>query len=106
MSGLLRTAGLLLLCLVLCTIQGCSNDDDDWGQVGEVQLLDVGTDCWVIKVDNDSVQHGFVYFEPDNLPDGFRVNGLWVRFEYVLPEEWASICMLGEGIIITRIEAL
>lgn len=106
MSGSLRIAGLLLLCLVLCTIQGCNNDDDNWGQVGVVYFADVGGTCWVIRVEPADTPHGYEQFEVSNLEDRYRVDGLWVRFEYVVPEEWVSICMVGEVIILTRIEAL
>ncbi len=106
MSGFLRTAGLLLLCLALCTVQGCSNDDDDWGRVGYVHFADVGGTCWTIVVENENLPHGLEMYEVANLEDRFRVDGLWVRFEFVIPEEWASTCMVGEGIILTRIEEL
>jgi len=106
MHNVMKTFGMALLLIALLSAAGCNNDDDDWGQVGVVTLLDLGDGCWVIWVEDSSVDHGYRYFEPDNLPDAFRVNGLWVRFDYVLPEEWASLCMVGEGIILTRIEEL
>lgn len=106
MRGFLRIVGFVLIGLTMISGSGCDNDNDNWGQVGVVQFLDVGGECWVIKVEDDSVPAGYYYFELANLTDEFRVNGLWVRFEYVLPDEWVSICMVGEGIILTRIEEL
>ncbi len=106
MSGSLRIAGLLLCCLALFAAPGCDNDDDDWGQVGLVHFAEVGSNCWVIVVSETAIPENDQYYEPANLPDEFKVDRLWVRFEYVVPDEWASTCMVGEGIIITRIEAL
>ncbi len=106
MSGSLRIAGLLLICLALFAAPGCDNDDDNWGQIGYVHFADVGGTCWTIVVEDQSVSHGYESYEVTNLEDRFRVEGLWVRFEYVLPEEWFSTCMVGDGIILTRIEEL
>ncbi len=102
MSGTLRIVGLLLICLVLCTVQGCDNDDDNWGQVGMVEYSDLG--CWVIV---EGAGQGIMrHLEPTNLEDRFKVNGLWVRFEYVIPEEGFTVCNAGPVITLTRIEGL
>ena len=106
MIGFLQVARLLLLCLVIFTVPGCDNDDDNWGQVGVVHFAAVGSTCWVIEVEPADTPHGYEWFEVRNLEDRYRVDGLWVRFEYVVPEEWASTCMVGEVIYLTRIEEL
>lgn len=100
----MKIAMIVLLLIALSPCTGCNNDDDGWGQLGIVYLKDVGADCWVIEVEDSSVSWGYRNYEPQNLPDEFRVSGLWVRFDYVIPDEWASICMIGEVIILTRIE--
>lgn len=104
MSGSLRITGLLLLCLGLFTVPGCDNDNDNWGQVGFVHFAAVGSQCWTIAVEDERLPNGYEMYEVRNLKDRYRVDGLWVRFEYVVPEEWASTCMVGEVIILTRIE--
>lgn len=106
MSGSLRIAGLLLLCVALFSAPGCDNDDDNWGQIGFMHFAAVGSECWTIVVEDERLPNGHETYEVSNLEDRFRVDGLWVRFEYVVPEEWVSTCMVGQGIILTRIEAL
>jgi len=97
----MKMFGFLLLGLLLFSSPGCDKDHV-WGQVGMVVDSELG--CWVILVEDSSVSYGFRYYEPANLEDRFRVHNLWIRFEGYPPEEWASTCMVGEPIVITRIE--
>ncbi len=104
MTATIRWPMILATCLACLVTPGCDwLDDHNWGELGMV--VDSSLGCWLI-VTGDINSGDATSYEPTNLEERFRVDGLWIRFEYVLPDEWVSICMVGEPIAITRIEKL
>ncbi|KPJ61703.1 MAG: hypothetical protein AMJ46_00285 [Latescibacteria bacterium DG_63] len=56
---------------------------------GTVQFLDIEGGCWRIA-GNDGVN-----YEPINLPEEFKEDGLAVRFKVKYRDDLVSICMVG-----------
>jgi len=104
MSVLQRWTMILALGFACLTIPGCDwLDDNNWGELGVV--IDSTVGCWVIVV-GDLGSEEAIFYEPVNLEDQFKVDRLPVRFEFIELEDYASICMVGPQIELTRIEEL
>ena len=85
---------LLSICLGLVACQ-----DDDTGTIeGVVQFVEVEGGCWKIE-GNDGVS-----YEPINLPEEFREDGIAVLFEAKHRKNLASACMVGKIIELTSIQ--
>ena len=79
------------LCLVVC-LCCCSCLDEDEKVLtaeGTVRHVDVTGDCWRIVADDG------VGYEPVNLPDEFKRDGLEVRFSAKLRDGLVTTCMVG-----------
>jgi len=66
----------------------CGVTDPDFEGDGIVRFIDVEGGCWAIDSGDQS-------FEPINLPDDFRLDGLAVVFEADARPDLASICQVG-----------
>ena len=95
-SRLLRAtaAALFVVVGVACDIQ-----TPDLSDVGTVRFLDIEGGCWAIE-SNDQL------YEPLELPEAVRQDGLAVSFEAVRRNDMGSFCMIGPIIELLRIEAL
>ena len=83
---------MALLCLIICLCSCSCLDEDDkvLTAEGTVQFVDVSGGCWRI------VGYDGVNYEPVNLPDEFKKDGLAVRFSAKLREDLVSKCMVGQ----------
>lgn len=81
---------------LLIAVGGCGITTPDIDTQGVVQFIDVEGGCWGIEVDG-------VTYEPINLPEAMRVDGLVVLFEAEELEDRASICQIGPIIELLRI---
>jgi len=68
---------------------GNSGEDDIVNGNGVVQFVDVEGGCWRIVGDNG------IHYEPINLSDEFRKDGLAVQFEVKFRRDLATVCMVG-----------
>lgn len=84
-------AAVLLVVAGACTIMTPEIDLQ-----GVVRFIAVEGGCWGIEVDG-------VTYEPVNLPEAMRVDGLVVVFEAEELEDRASICQIGPIIELLRI---
>jgi len=71
-------------------------DESDSADAGIVRFVDVEGGCWVIDSPTDR-------YEPINLDESFRVDGLFVAFSAVDRADLASICQVGRIVEITEI---
>lgn len=90
-------AATMLFLMVSCAEITKPQEDEDWGQMGTVEVGGFG--CWIITSDNTS-------YEPINLSGEFQEAGLYIRFEFTLEQNMDSTCMMGPIIQIERIERL
>lgn len=56
---------------------------------GTVQFVSVEGGCWAIDTPEER-------YEPVDLPEEFREDGLEVRFEGEVRDDMASVCMVGQ----------
>ena len=76
------------------------DDDDDRNGVeaaGVVMFVDVEGGCWTLRTED-------LVYEPLNLPEGMKVDGLQVEFEGEVRSDVDSICQIGPIIDIEEIE--
>jgi hypothetical protein len=64
---------------------------------GVVQFVDVEGGCWRIVGDNDS------HYEPINLSDEFKKDGLAVQFEAKFRKDLVTFCQVGAIVEIVSI---
>jgi len=83
---------MAVLCFIVCLCCcSCLDEDDKVLTVeGTVQYVDVEGGCWRI------VGYDGVNYEPVNLPDEFKKDGLAVRFSAKRREDLVSQCMVGQ----------
>ena len=67
---------------------------------GVVQFVDVEGGCWRIVGDNG------IHYEPINLSDEFKKDGLAVQFEVKFRRDLATVCMVGAIVEIISIHQL
>lgn len=107
-----KTAWRLMTVLAVMAVPGCGvfdalglgdDDDDDDGNeiegIGVVEFVQVEGGCWSIRSENE-------VFEPINLPEGLRIDGLEVEFEGEIRTDVASICQIGPIIDLEEIELI
>jgi len=82
---------VLAAALASCGITGPDVEAD-----GTVRFLDVEGGCWGIETDD-------VMYEPINLPESFKTDGLEVDFE-AEERDLGSFCMIGVIVELTEIE--
>jgi len=71
-----------------------TKEEKEWGEIGTVSL---GM-CWQI------INEKGVRYEPINMDEELRSEGLEVKFEFKVRNDMASVCMQGQIIELTRIE--
>ncbi|MEJ2183717.1 MAG: hypothetical protein P8Y66_09345 [Nitrospirota bacterium] len=98
----LALAGVLLMAPLACASGGTAPSPEEPVITGKgtVRFVDVEGGCWSI-VDEEGRR-----YEPLNLPDAFRRDGLRVAFKARARSDVASACMVGRIIEILQIEAL
>jgi hypothetical protein len=88
----------LILVFTIC-IGFLACQDDDIGTIeGVVQFVDVEGGCWKIA-GNDGVS-----YEPINLPEEFREDGIAVLFKAKHRRDLDSTCMIGQIIELLSIQ--
>jgi len=85
---------VLAAALASCGITGPDVEAD-----GTVRFVDVEGGCWGIETDD-------VMYEPINLRESFRIDGLEVDFEAEERTDLSSICQIGVIVELTEIEAV
>ena len=91
-QGTLRAAAAALL----VAAGGCGITTPEIDAEGVVRFIDVEGGCWGLEADG-------VVYEPVNLPESMRVDGLVVIFEAEELEDRASICQVGPIVELLRI---
>jgi len=90
--------------LLLVGMPGCDGlpiigSDDTFSDVGTVRFTTIEGGCWSIETAKDG-------FQPINLPDEFKVDGLRVRFEAEVRDDLTSACQIGPLIELISIERM
>ncbi len=85
-----RSIAALCLFACLCSCSCLEEDDEVLTQQGTVQYVDVSGGCWRI------VGYDGVNYEPVNLPDEFKKDGLAVRFSAKRRDDLVTKCMAGQ----------
>lgn len=80
-------------------IGGCGLTGPDFDQVGEIQFVDVEGGCWGLLSEGER-------YEPLDLPERFRVDGLRVRFRGNRVTDMASICQIGPLLRLESIDSI
>jgi hypothetical protein len=96
-----RRDAILVLILVSLTwgTAACSSTGPDLDTVGTVTFHNVEGGCWTIETEEDG-------YEPINLAEEFKVDGLRVNFEANFRDDMASVCMVGRLIELLEIETI
>ena len=76
----------------------CDITSPDLDQLGTVEFVDVEGGCWTIESNGET-------YEPINLPEEMREDGLAVEFEATVRDDMASICQVGTIVELVRIRA-
>ncbi len=92
-----KVAGSLLVIQALASACGVLGPDRD--TVGAVEFIDIEGGCWVINTKKTT-------FEPINLSDEFRVDGLRVAFAWERRRDLGSFGMAGIVIELLKIRRL
>lgn len=92
---------LTVLAMPACGILGGVGvgDDEDENELeseGVVEFVDVEGGCWSLRSGNE-------VYEPLNLPEGMKIDGLEVEFEGELRDDVATICQIGPVIELEEI---
>lgn len=85
--------GLALSILFSCSLAG----PETVSEVGTVEFVEVEGGCWAIQTEEER-------YEPRNLSEEFREDGLQVRFQGELRSDMVSICQIGPIIEVQEIE--
>lgn len=85
--------GLALTLLFSCSLAG----PETVSEVGTVEFLELEGGCWAIQTEEER-------YEPRNLSEEFRQDGLRVRFQGEVRSDMASICQIGPIIEVQEIE--
>jgi hypothetical protein len=75
----------------------CDVTTPELDDVGTVRFIALEGGCWVIETADE-------VYEPIDLPEAFRTDGLGVSFEAVERTDMASICMVGTIVELLRIQ--
>jgi hypothetical protein len=90
--GTLRATTLVLL----LAAPTCDITSPDLDAEGVVRFLDVEGGCWGIESQGEM-------FEPLDVPEAFREDGLAISFEAEVKPDVATICQIGTPIDLLRI---
>jgi hypothetical protein len=91
-----RTASVLVVVVALGMCSCFWGDDEDKvNNGGVVQFLEIEGGCWRIAGDDG------VNYEPINLAEEFKEDGLAVLFEATPRKDLSSTCMVGQIVEIT-----
>ena len=86
---------------LLITCISCINDTDEAGFVsGTVKYISLEGGFYGINGDNNE------NYDPINLPAGFKVDGLKIKFKYKICDEQASFHMWGTLIELKIVEKI
>ena len=102
-SPLSLTAGLALWVLACSGVQeippAYEQSPDTIAVDATVQVMNVEGGCWALTVSEQA------RFQPVNLPEQFRVDGLRVRVTFTHSDAM-SVCMIGPTVTVLTIERL
>ncbi|OGU62368.1 MAG: hypothetical protein A2V66_06605 [Ignavibacteria bacterium RBG_13_36_8] len=91
-----------LIFLMIGISQACSVDESDnsqvFGAIGTVHYIDLEGGFYGIITEYQQ------QFDPINLPDEFKVDGILIRIQYIIRDDQASLHMWGILIELVSIE--
>ncbi len=90
-----RTFRVASAALLLAAV-GCGITTPDLDAEGTVRFVNVEGGCW-------GIESGGTMYEPVNLPESMRIDGLAVVYEAERTTDLASICQIGPIIRLLRI---
>ncbi len=94
----MRPRAFFSAALALLTLgASCGITTPELDEVGAVEFIDIEGGCWVIETADET-------YEPINLPESLRTDGLGVTFQAQEREDLASICMVGTIVELLRIQ--
>lgn len=88
----------MALVLLLLSTGSCDGDDETITVVGTVDFIQVEGGCWSILAADQT------RYEPINLPEEFKQDGLAVRAVLLPRDDLVSICQIGQIVEILTIE--
>lgn len=91
----LRTFRAVAAALLLPAV-GCGITTPDLDAEGTVRFANVEGGCW-------GIESGGTVYEPINLPESMRIDGLAVVYEAERTTDLASVCQIGPIIRLLRI---
>lgn len=83
--------------LLWAAVAGCDTLGPDLSTDAEIRFSDIEGGCWMVDTSERS-------YEPINLPEAFKVDGLAVRIEAELVSDRGSFCTGPPYLDIKRIE--
>ena len=92
-----RAIAVLILVSLSCAAATCSATGPDLDTVGTVTFYDLEGGCWTIEGEEED-------YEPINLPEEFKDDGLQVNFKADFRDDMASVCVVGRLIELHEIE--
>ncbi len=92
-----RAIAVLVLVSLSCGTATCSATGPELDTVGTVTFHDIEGGCWTIEIEEEG-------YEPINLPEEFKDDGLQVNFKADFRDDMASVCMVGRLIELHEIE--
>lgn len=98
-SGRSLSVPALVLGLALSALTACDGllGPEGFTEVGTVRFLAIEGGCWSVETASER-------YEPVDLPERFRQDGLRVRFEAEVRDDLASVCQIGPLIELREIE--
>jgi len=88
---------VLILVSLSCGAATRGATDPDLDTVGTVTFHDIEGGCWTIEVEEEG-------YQPINLPEEFKEDGLQVNFQANFRDDMTSVCMVGRLIELLEIE--
>jgi hypothetical protein len=94
-----KYAFTLLFLLLLCLLSSCdlTSDDETFAIEGNVRFSAVEGGCWFVLTTNDT------RYEPLDLPEDLKEDGLFVKLIVRPRDDAVSICMVGRLVEIVRV---
>ena len=101
----MKTFGAVIIILLVISAGLASCGDSQTSVVyaageGTVTYTDIEGGCWTIVADSGAE------YNPGSLEAQYRVEGLRVRFEFIVLQGVAGVCMRGDYVSISSIEAI
>jgi inhibitor of cysteine peptidase len=92
-----RTLTILLLITLLCACDLFDDKDETFAIEGNVKFSQVEGGCWFVETEDET------RYEPIDMPEEIREDGLFVRLIVRPRDDAVSICMIGRLVEIVRV---